>query len=120
MVLAPIQSRVLLKYSFKLEVTCFCPFGCLFKVDDGRQAGTTLRRGMRYCKEKDAFVFGKNWKDEDDALNEKSNVRMARVCLDAMNAVSNDLQFTTEAPEDFAMSRLPTLDLKSSVGNLEF
>ena len=79
-------------------------------VDDGRQAGTTLRRGMRYSKEEDAFVFSKRWKDEDDELNEEGNVRMARVCKDAMNAVSTDLQFTTEAPEDFRKGRLPTLD----------
>lgn len=81
-------------------------------VDDGRHSGTTLRRGMRYVKEKDAFVFSKEWKDEDDALGETSNVRMARVCKDAMNSVSDDLQFTTEAPEDFEQSRLPTLDFK--------
>ena len=81
-------------------------------VDDGRQSGTTLRKGMRFVKEKDAFVYDKKWKDEDDALGEESNVRMSRVCRDAMNSVCEDLQFTTEAPEDFVQARLPTLDFK--------
>ena len=37
---------------------------------------------------------------------------MARICLDAMNSISSDLQFTTEAPEEFGKSRLPTLDFE--------
>ena len=39
-------------------------------------------------------------------------MRMSRICKDAMNSVSQDLQFTTEAPEDFKESKLPTLDFK--------
>ena len=81
-------------------------------VDDGRQSGTTLRRGMHYCKEEKIFVFSQKVKEEDDALDEKSNVRMARVCRDAMNDISTDLEFTTESPEEFAQGRLPTLDFK--------
>ena len=37
-------------------------------------------------------------------------MRMARICLPAMNAVNKDLRFTTESPEEFEGGRLPTLD----------
>jgi hypothetical protein len=81
-------------------------------VDDGRQAGTTFRRGMRFDRESKMFVFSRDAKEEDDRKDETGNVRMARICKDAMNSVCEDLQFTTETPEDFAESKLPTLDFK--------
>ena len=81
-------------------------------VDDGRQSGTTFRRGMRFEKESNIFKFSQEAKDEDDEKDEPGNVRMSRICKDAMNSVSQDLQFTTEAPEDFKESKLPTLDFK--------
>jgi hypothetical protein len=81
-------------------------------VDDGRQSGTTLRRGMKFDRDEKVFKFSQEAMDEDDEKDEPSNVRMARRCKDAMNSISEDLQFTTEAPEDFCESKLPTLDFK--------
>ena len=42
--------------------------------------------------------------------DEADNVRIKKRCLPAMNSINEDLRFTTEAPEDFPMNRLPTLD----------
>ena len=70
-------------------------------VDDGRQSGTTLRRGMRYSTETKKFEYSRDAKEDDDRRNESSNERMARVCKDAMNDVSTDLEFTTESPDEF-------------------
>jgi hypothetical protein len=81
-------------------------------VDDGRQSGTTLRKGMEFDREENIFKFSKSAKEEDDRMKEPSNVRMARRCKEAMNSISQDLQFTTEAPEDFPENKLPTLDFK--------
>ena len=44
---------------------------------------------------------------EEDAPD---NIRMAKICLLAMNSVNDDLNFTKEAPEEFSRKRLPTLD----------
>jgi hypothetical protein len=46
----------------------------------------------------------------DMAKDEPDSVRMARICLPAMDSVNPNLRFTTEAPEEFARGRLPTLD----------
>ena len=81
-------------------------------VDDGRQSGTTLRRGMRYSTETKKFEYSRDAKEDDDRRNESSNERMARVCKDAMNDVSTDLEFTTESPDEFKEKKLPTLDFK--------
>ena len=81
-------------------------------VDDGRHMGTTLRRGMRYDKTRKMFIQDEDSRKVDDEMNEPNNVRMARVCRDAMNDISTDLEFTTESPEEFAQGRLPTLDFK--------
>ena len=79
-------------------------------VDDGRQGGTCLRKGMRFCSEVGAFVFDKDQYEMDIRENEPDNVRMRKRCLPAMNHVNVNLKFTTEAPEDFPQQRLPTLD----------
>ena len=79
-------------------------------VDDGRQGGTTLRRGMRFDEEVGEFVFDEEQLKSDNEENEPDNIRMKKRCLPAMNSVNGDLRFTTEAPEDFPRCRLPTLD----------
>ena len=63
-------------------------------------------------KEEKKFKFSLQAKKDDDEMNEPSNVRMSRVCKDAMNDVSSDIEFTTESPEDFKNKKLPTLDFK--------
>ena len=70
-------------------------------VDDGRQGGTTLRRGMRFDNVRGEFVFDPKQKLINDEENEPNNVRMRKRCLPAMNWINKDLRFTTEAPEDF-------------------
>ena len=67
---------------------------------------------MKYDKSRKMFIQDAETKKDDDERNEPNNVRMARVCKDAMNDVNEDLQFTTEAPEDFPEAKLPTLDFK--------
>jgi hypothetical protein len=79
-------------------------------VDDGRQGGTVLRRGMRFCEHAGEFVMDDEQLKQDEEENEPDNVRMAKRCLRAMNSVNADLRFTTAAPEDFKKKRLTTLD----------
>ena len=43
---------------------------------------------------------------------ETNNQRMARICLQAMNSINPDLEFTVETEDDFENKRLPTLDFE--------
>ena len=79
-------------------------------VDDGRQGSTVLRKGAKFDKDKKVFVIDDEQLKKDLENEEPDNVRMARICLPAMNSINKDLRFTTEAPEDFPRNRLPTLD----------
>ena len=79
-------------------------------VDDGRQVSSVFRRGMRFRRESGKFEWDAEAEAEDDKLAETINVRMARICLVAMNSINSDLVFTVEVPEEFPMGRLPTLD----------
>ena len=79
-------------------------------MDDGRQGSTVLRKGMKFDLEKRIFVFCEEQKKRDEEENAPDNVRMAKICLPAMNSINENLKFTTEAPEDFEKNRLPTLD----------
>jgi hypothetical protein len=79
-------------------------------VDDGRQGGTTLRRGMMFDTDLGDFVMSDEQLRIDIEEDEPDNVRMKKRCLPAMNSINEDLKFTTEAPEDFPSNRLPTLD----------
>ena len=87
-------------------------------VDDGRQASSVFKLGMRFQPESMLFEHSAEAEAEDIELDESSDRRMARICLPAMNHVNKDLIFTVEVPEDFPGNRLPTLDfqiwLKSS------
>ena len=65
---------------------------------------------MKFNNAANKFVMDEEQLRDDVVRDEPDNVRMARVCLPAMNSVNDDLKFTTEAPEDFANNRLPTLD----------
>ena len=79
-------------------------------VNDRRQGGTVLRMGMRFDEDAGEFIMDEEEYKEDVEANVPDNVRMARICLPAMNSINKDLKFTTEAPEDFDRNRLPTLD----------
>ena len=69
-----------------------------------------LRKGSKFDQEKKTFVIDADQLKRDLEDNEPDNVRMARICLPAMNCINSNLKFTTEAPEDFPRNRLPTLD----------
>ena len=65
---------------------------------------------MAFDEDKKEFIFSEEQLRIDDNEDDPDNTRMAKRCLPAMNAVNKNLRFTTEAPEDFPMKRLPTLD----------
>ena len=44
-----------------------------------------------------------------------SLIRMGNICLDAMNDVSEDLEFTVETVHDFQNKKLATLDFENEV-----
>ena len=69
-------------------------------VDDGRQGSTVLRKGAKFDEDKKVFVIDDEQLKKDLENDEPDNVRMARICLPAMNSINKDLRFTTEAPED--------------------
>ena len=82
-------------------------------VDDGRQGTTLLPEGMRFNKNENKFTSSTEAAIEDKKLREQGeakNQRMARICLEAMNSINPDLEFTVESQEDFKNEKLPTLD----------
>ena len=94
----------------KLEVLLLSGY-----VDDGRQITSSFPLGARYNKVSRSFEITEAALEEDKNLKhggESNNQRMARICLDAMNDINKDLEFTVEAPEDFPNEQLPTLDFK--------
>ena len=56
------------------------------------------------------FVICEKQKKIDIEKKEPNNVRMARCCAIATKSINDDLNFTTEVPEDFQDNKLPTLD----------
>ena len=62
-------------------------------VDDGRQVTTKLKKGMRYSRETSRFEWNEEAEEEDTKIEktgEKKDEYMARVCLDALNAINDD------------------------------
>ena len=78
-------------------------------VDDQRQGSTVLRRGMVFDETRGEFIMDDEQYEIEMKMNEPDNVRMARICLPAMNTVNKDLRFTTGTPEEFEGGRLPTI-----------
>ena len=62
-------------------------------VDDGRQGSTVLRMGMRFSEEVGEFVLDEEQYVLDMEQDEPDSVRMARICLPAMNSVNKNLRF---------------------------
>ena len=79
-------------------------------VDDGRQISELIIRGTRYVKEMKRFLWRKDWEDIDNMENKPDEVRIAEICLPAMNTVNPNLKFTVETAYDFPDQRLATLD----------
>ena len=79
-------------------------------VDDGRQATSLMKRGMRYVDEAKQFVYNAEWEAEDDLENLPDLTRMSRECNLAMNNINPDLKFTVETELDYVEMRLPSLD----------
>jgi hypothetical protein len=84
-------------------------------VDDGRQITDLMIRGSRYEKSRKRFIWREDWESEDELENLPDEVRMGRICLEAMNDVSPDLTFTVETVHDFDNKRLATLDFEAEV-----
>ena len=83
-------------------------------VDDGRQATTLLKKGMRFEEEKEEFVWNEEAEKEDiERMNngEEDDEFMARLCIKAMNHINEDITFTTEVASEFYNKKLPTLDM---------
>ena len=84
-------------------------------VDDVRKSGTSIRLGLRY----QTTTLTWEWSEEDykEDLNlrrqgESRNQRMTRLCLPLLNTMNSNLTFTSEYPEQYENSRLPTLDFE--------
>ena len=84
-------------------------------VDDGRQWGDLMRRGTRFHPKRKRFTWREDWEEEDNKENLKDEVRMAKICLPAMNSVNSDLTFTVETVYNFKNKRLATLDFEAEV-----
>ena len=65
---------------------------------------------MEYDKSMEKFMYSEQARTEDLERNETADRRMARICLVAMNAINEDLEFTIEICSDFTDNRIPTLD----------
>ena len=88
-------------------------------VDDGRQISTALDMGMVFNKESMRFEYSELILNEDleaKEHGESENERMAKRCRVAMEAINEDLKFTTETQEEFCNERLPTLDFEVWLG----
>ena len=84
-------------------------------VDDGRQWTELIRRGTRFVQRLNRFLWREDWERIDVEENLPEEVRMGKICLEAMNAVNSDLTFTVETVHDFPNKRLATLDLEVDV-----
>ena len=84
-------------------------------VDDGRQWTELIRRGTRFVQRLNRFLWREDWERIDVEENLPEEVRMGKICLEAMNAVNSDLTFTVETVHDFPNKRLATLDLEVEV-----
>ena len=67
-------------------------------VVGGRQGSTVLRKGMMFDDQLGEFVMNEEQYERDVEEDAPDNIRMARICLLAMNSVNDDLNFTKEAP----------------------
>ena len=65
--------------------------------------------------QREEFTWGEDWERIDEEEDLPEEVRMSRVCVEAMNAVNEDLTFTVETVHDFENKRLATMDLKKDV-----
>ena len=65
--------------------------------------------------QREEFTWGEDWERIDEEEDLPDEVRMSRVCVEAMNVVNEDLTFTVETVHDFENKRLATLDLEMEV-----
>ena len=93
-----------------MELTLFTGY-----VDDVRKSGTSIRLGLRYQTTTLTWEWNEDQYKEDinlRRLGESTNQRMTRICLPVLNSMNTNLTFTSEYPEQFESSRLPTLDFE--------
>ena len=89
-------------------------------VDDNRQISEPMRRGTRFDKNKQRYMWREDWDREDQEMDEPDEARMGRVCLEGMNSVSSMLTFTSETVYDLPNKMLPSLDLQVEVIKVEY
>ena len=77
-----------------------------------------IREFMRAWHE-DVLYWCKEWEEEDLASEETMADRSSRIILDSMVAPMGFLIFTKESPSDFEDGKLPTLDIKIWIDNLQ-
>ena len=82
-------------------------------VDDVRQGNDQIKKGVRFEKDENKLVFKEEWKKEDMEKDQTDLKRMGEVCLEVMNSIEEDMQFTVESEEDFENGRLQTLDFEA-------
>ena len=81
-------------------------------VDDGRNIIDILMEGTRYEKEKEEFVYKREWAEQDRENNVDKKKRTEIEIKELMNSINSDLKFTTEVERDFEKKRLPTLSFE--------
>ena len=67
----------------------------------------------------DGFYWCEDWETEDTHANVSHEERTSNALLDSMNSVMGFLNFTKESPQDFEDKKLPTLDIKIWVDQLQ-
>ena len=86
-------------------------------MDDIRVIAMALKAGWRWFE--DGFYWCKEWEAEDKNVIPTSEERTTDMILESMNAVLEFLTFTKESPADFADKKLPTLDIKIWIENMQ-
>ena len=60
-------------------------------VDDVRQNTDCMVRGARFNPERKRFTWRSDWEKEDEEEDLPDEIRMGKICLEAMNSVCEDL-----------------------------
>ena len=90
-------------------------------VDDIRQGGSQIRYGMRFSIVKMEWKWSASARLDNIKLKEEGedpNDIKRCICLPAMNAQNDELEFTAEICKDFEAGLLPTLDSELWINQL--
>ena len=81
-------------------------------VDDWRVILQSLIKGVIFCSTCNLLKFSLSQFREDMKSNESDEIRTARIILEVLNSLEDDLKFTTEIASDFPSKTLSTLDFQ--------